>query len=339
MAKRDIVQEIKEKNLRTEIGYLHGNLELYALESMFRKLDDNDKPTLSLIVMGVASCVEVGVREAIKRLVDSGEPFLGNAEKFKDYIKFDFLLTKELSSGSITFGDLISHSLPVSNLHHIAGHFENLFFEGSKVKFIDILSNLRVFVEPDDEELFNENHADRSYPPPFMLENATELLKDISSIFETRHLVAHEANFKVISFIELEKLLKSARSFLNSLYELVEQRLNPGASRNGFGLSIQELYRVEKIHREAIEVQDKIFKKLHLVREEGDELKKLFTNSLEAFDSLHQAEVEFRLKLHGLLSSNAMRNIESEVTEALWLFRSDYLSSLDDHVNFYANLE
>ncbi|MGE6608817.1 hypothetical protein ACQKE4_20295 [Halomonas sp. NPDC076908] len=210
------MKEIKQKNLRTEVGFLHGNLELYALESRFGKLDVSDRTTLSLLVMGVASCIEVGVREAIKRLVDSGEPFLGRAEKFKEYIKFDFLLTKELSLGNITFGDLISHSLPVSSLNHIASHFESLFMENSKMKFAEILSKVRVFMEPDDEDLFNKGHSPGKELPPFLLNNARDLLKDIALIFEIRHLVAHEANFKVVSYEELEKLLKSARSFLNS---------------------------------------------------------------------------------------------------------------------------
>ncbi|MEQ7778527.1 hypothetical protein, partial [Xanthomonas sp. WHRI 8356] len=113
MSKRNLITEIQQKNARASGRYLHGNLELYELESSFRRLVESDSALIALHVMGIASCIEVGVREAIKRLVDSGSPFLDRSEIFKDHIRFDFALTRALSATQITFGDLVSHSLPV----------------------------------------------------------------------------------------------------------------------------------------------------------------------------------------------------------------------------------
>jgi hypothetical protein len=105
MTKRNLITEIQEKNARASTEYLHGNIELYALEASFSRLNESDATMRALHIMGIASCIEVSAREAIKRLVDSGDPYLERAESFKDHIRFDYLLTKALSTGKITFGE------------------------------------------------------------------------------------------------------------------------------------------------------------------------------------------------------------------------------------------
>jgi len=340
MAKRNLIDEIQEKNARASREFLHGNLELYALEASCRRLDESDETMLALHVMGIASCVEVSVREAIKRLVDSGDPFLERAEAFKDHIRFDYFLTRALSTGRITFGDLISHLLPVSKLDHIVSHFEILFKnEKGKNKFHRILSEVRTYVEPRDEELFGGGQSEcTQQAAPFLVEDTKGLLKDIATIFEVRHLVAHEANFKLVSYSELARFLRSARQFVNVLYELVEQVLNPGASRNGFGSSIQEMAKAGEIQFAAQVVQERISHKILLVNSQGHDLADLFNEAVRTFDSYHEAETNFRLALHGIVTGNAMRNIEADVTSKLFRHRTDYLIHVEENVEFYSGL-
>ncbi|AZV94842.1 hypothetical protein CBF45_14865 [Bordetella sp. J329] len=340
MSKRNLIAEIQEKNARASREYLHGNLELYELEASFSRLDESDSTMLALLVMGMASCIEVSVREAIKRLIDSGDPYFERAELFKDHIRFDYLLTKALSTGKITFGDLISHSLPVSRLDHIASHFELLLNDkGGRNTFQNIMSDVRIFVEPSDDELFGNDHvANGREAAPCMLDDSKGLLKDIASIFEARHLVAHEANFKVVQQGELSQLLRSARLFVDALYELVEQLLNPGVSRNGFGGSIQEMAKAERVRKVAQVVQERILAKIPSVRTDSHDLLALFKETVRAFDSLHEAESAFRLALHGMATGNAMRNIEANVTTQLWQHRKGYLTEVEEHVNFYAEV-
>ncbi|WP_126226643.1 hypothetical protein [Burkholderia ambifaria] len=340
MSKRDLIAEIQEKNARASREYLHGNLELFDLEASFSRLGESDSAMLALHVMGIASCIEVSVREAIKRLIDSGDPYFERAEFFKDHIRFDYLLTKALSTGKITFGDLISHSLPVSRLDHIASHFEVLFNDkGGRNKFQKIMSDVRRYVEPSDDELFGNEHAGHAQQSaPFLLVDSESLLKDIASIFEVRHLVAHEAHFKVVRLDELSRFLRSARLFVDALYELVEQILSPGVSRNSFGGSIQQMAKAEKVREAAQVVHERILEKIPSVRTEQHDLLDLFNETVRAFDSYHEAESNFRLALHGIATGNAMRNIEANVTTQLWRHRKDYLIEVQEHVDFYAGL-
>jgi hypothetical protein len=340
MSKRDLVTEIQAKNARASTKYLHGNLELYNLEASFSRLSESDSTLLALHIMGIASCIEVSVREAIKRLIDSGDPYFERAELFKDHIRFDYYLTKALSTGKITFGDLISHSLPVSRLDHIASHFEVLFNEkGGTNKFRKIISEVRIHAEPSDDEPFGDEPAERRQQEvPHLLGDTEGLLNDIAAIFEVRHLVAHEANFNAVNFSDLSRFFRSARLFVDALYELIEQILNPGASRNGFGGSIQELNKAGKIRLAAIVIHEEVLIKLSFFRNERNDLLDLFSQTIRAFDDYHEAESNFRLALHGIATGNAMRNIEADVTTILWRHRKDYLIEIEKHVDFYMGL-
>ncbi|KDB06757.1 hypothetical protein LIG30_0378 [Burkholderia sp. lig30] len=332
MSKRNVISEIEEKNARASNKYLHGNLELYDLEASSRRIGESDATMRALHIMGIASCIEVSVREAIKRLVDSGSPYIERAEAFKEHIKFDFLLTKALSDGTITFGDLVSHSLPVSRLEHIASHFESLFCDkDQRKKFNRIISDIREYVEPSEEELFGGGQAEQKQKTaPLLLSEPSGLLLDIASIFEIRHLVAHEANFNSVSSDELSKFLNSARLFVNCLYELVEQDLNPGQSRSGYGDSVQAMARAGAIQASALAVQERIMSKISSTESTEHDLAALFRAATCAFDAYYQAESSFRLSAHGMLTGNAMRNIESDVTIKLWQHRMDYLTSIEE---------
>lgn len=339
MTKRNLITEIQEKNARASSQYLHGNLELYALQYSFCKTEESNTTLLALHVMGIASCIEVSTREAIKRLVDSGDPFLERAEAFKESIRFDFSLTKALSTRAITFGDLISHSLQVSRLDHIASHFETLLNDkADRKKFQKILSEIREFAEPSDEELFgNDETGLTQKTAPFLINDVETLLKDIASIFEIRHIIAHEANFNAVSFNELSNYLNSARLFVDALYESVEQILNPGASRNGYGLSVQALASAGDTWTEAQAVKHRILEKIASTNTEDQNLSDLFHETIRTFDSHHEAETNFRLALHGMATGNAMRNIEADVMLKLWSHRLGYLIETEENVDFYDN--
>lgn len=338
MSKRDYITEIQEKNARSSKDFLHGNSELYDIEHSFLCSKD-DTPTLrALHVMGVASCIEVGVREAIKRLVDHGEPYLERTAGFKDHLRFDFSLTKALSTQQITLGDLVSHLLPVSNLGHIAGHFEVLFNEKAKGNTFNwILSQLQEFQEPGDDTLFGDDSAEKLPLPELLIKDVNGMLTSIAGIFESRHLVAHEAKFNSVSHADLTLYLASARNFLDALYELVEQALNPGVSRSGYGGSIQNLQKAGDLRGQAMEIEERIKASLTGVVILERDLSALFSEALHTFDAHLEAESSLRLALAAPFTGNAMRNIEADVTMTLYQPRIAYLKDLEEAVSFEVN--
>jgi hypothetical protein len=334
MAKRDLINEIREKNSRSTGKYLHGKLELSDLKAFSDS--NHNEVAHSLIIMGLASCIEVSVKEAIKKLIDYGEPFLSNADGLIQ--KFDFSLTKALSFGQITFGDLISHSISVSNLEHISSHFERLIkINESGDKFDQIISSVKVFVEPNvfgDEDFDDEKNNGGE----FIINDSAAILSHISRIFELRHIVAHEASFDVIEKTQLEIYIESTRLFLEALYELVEQRINPGISRNAFNSSIQALEKTGELFSSYQRLQDEIYEKIKSVRDDGKKLQLLFENSRNRFEDYYEAERELRLELHGMLTGNAMRNIESNVGKLIYSDRINYLIDLLETVEFHSNI-
>ena len=338
MSKRNLISEIQNKNARASERHLHGLMELFELERSVRLLDSSEPTLFSLLIMGIASCIEVSTREAIKRLIDSNETYLERAESFKEHIRFDFSLTKALSTGKITFGDLVSHSIPVSKIDHIASHIELLFnSKNESRKFDKILSDICIYVEPEEDELFGNTlpgHVKKQAPP--LLEDTVGLLKNIAWIFETRHLVAHEASFDVVTIQALSNAVSNARLFVNALYELVEQALNPGASRNAPGLSLQTLMKAGEIRLKTYEIQERIHSKITSGWTAPQGLLKLFSETIEIFNAYNELESEFRLSLHGMVTGPSMHNIESNVVSQLWSHRLAYLTNVESDVDFYA---
>lgn len=130
MSKRDVINEIRERYARNQGDFSPRRADLADLTNSFRRLGEGESLAQALHVIGIVACIEVAVRDAIKRLIDHGPPFLDRVEGFKEHLRFDFALTKALSLRQITFGDLVAHSLPISSVEHIASHFEALFAEG-----------------------------------------------------------------------------------------------------------------------------------------------------------------------------------------------------------------
>lgn len=334
MSKRNLVSEIEDKNLRASRAYLSGHIELFSLEHAFEALGKSNETLFALLVIGVAACIEVTARTAIKRLVDFGNPYLERAEAFKDVIKFDFALTKALSSGKITFGDLVSHSIPLSKVDHISSHFETLF-KGDQKSFKAMLSEVRIYVEPSDDELLaGDDRGATQRNAPFLISDVDAVLKDVGSIFEIRHIVAHEANFKAVSYDELSRLLSNARLFVDALYEAVEQTLNPGASRNGYGQSIQLASRASGLRSATEQIQEVIAARLTSAGSEYECVGELFDRTIQTFDEYYETEEAFRLATYGMLTGNGTRNVQSHVAMQLWQHRLDYMRIVDEDTKF-----
>jgi hypothetical protein len=128
--------------------------------------------------------------------------------------------------------------------------------------------------------------------------------------------------------------LKSARQFVDALYEIVEQTLNTGRSRSGFGESIQYRRDASDIWTAAREMQASISRIIESGKPDHEDLKQLFDKSVESFDKYYEAEEAFRLATYGMLSGNGMRNVESHVTTQLWQHRLDYLEIVESDLAF-----
>jgi hypothetical protein len=115
---------------------------------------------------------------------------------------------------------------------------------------------------------------------------------------------------------------------------MVEQTLNLGASRNGYGGSVQYRYKASDLWSSAKEVQNKISEHVSYAGKEFENLKEFFDKAVKTFDEYYEAELNFRLASYGMLSGNGMRNVESHVTMQLWQHRLDYLKIVEEDTKF-----
>lgn len=335
MGKRDYIEEIEAKNARATPYTMHGLSEMFGLRRSLEALSEPTPTLLSLHIMGAASCIEVGVRESIKRLVNHGSPYIERASTFGQ-LEFDFSLTFALSAGRITFGDLVSHLLPVSRMGHIAGHFETLFNDKkTSNKFSWMLSQVREFREPDDDALLGNESSEPQEEPPLLLKDVPRTVKLVSDIFEQRHLVAHEAKFDLITSEQAAEYLEVAEKFLEALYEMTEQSLNPGASRSGFGSSIQNQLRAAEVSCALGDIEAEFSEQLKDVVRLDEKVAERFAASSAAFHAYLDAEESFRLCLASPFTGNAMRNISSDVIDGLCEPRIQYLRRVQQSLYVY----
>ncbi|MCX2546564.1 hypothetical protein [Pseudomonas sp. COW5] len=337
MSKKNQLDFIVEKKARASTWVYAGLGELSTLHIGFTSLNSPDPYQISLHVVAIASCIEALFRACIKILIDEeNSPYLERARGFRD-LTFDFELTKALSRKEITFGDLVSHNVGISGVDQIIKHFGVLFEGDAGYKDLkNCLATVREFIEPPEEALMGG--ADQ-YAPEYgdiIVADADGLIRDIRDIFAARHIAAHEANFRLVSSAQLLQWFESAMMFANSMYEIVEQKIHPGASREAFGSSLQAMQNSGALYEKIDEEWEELIKKWEIEWDLDDAaLLKLRTSILEA-DSSFSDYLDKELGLHyarvGCISGHGYRHLEAKIQKMLLETRLSYLKRLRTEV-------
>lgn len=218
MSKRDIINEIIEVSGRRSDNGAASELSnrLHELESAFEKVDKNNIELVRYFPVAMIACIEGYFRMAIKELVDSGEPFLSNAEKYvsKTGIKLDFTILKAVHGKKITAGDFVSHMVSLSRLESIDDVMTAIIGD----KFLD---NLRLVGDRFSYEVMK-------IPFASILQNPDVTFSDVQKNFEFRHIICHELASKYdISLQDIESCFESCLFFLRASEEYVNQTIYP----------------------------------------------------------------------------------------------------------------
>lgn len=303
MSRRDYIEEILAKKIRSRNKWQNSNSKLFQLERNFREIKKNNEIDISqysLFLVGIVTCLEVGVRGAIQKLVDKGTPYTERIEKFKDFLKIDLNVTKALHDRKVSFGELVSHLLPANNIENIISHF-GVLLDSS---FTDKLKTLRYFQEPDLSKYLEgsgEENVEEEQPIEEELESTNLMIDDVNilitrmnEVFTKRHIIVHEANFEVVSTKEeLDSYFESAIIFDNALNELVEQTINPNKPRHTMYSAVIESYNADNA---TADMQDLVITLNDIVRDEvvpfGPSEKVALENSQKCFLEYLEAELE-----------------------------------------------
>lgn len=215
---RDIIQEIVDIRQRRRFGLAMAELStrLFAIEHAFKQLDKTESELLRYFPVAIIACVEGYFRIAIKDLVDSGEPFLTNAEKPASALKLDFSLLRAVHGKAVTVGELVGHGVQLSRLEHIEAVFSSLIGRG-------FLAALRTTTNRWAHEVKGE-------PATPILEAPDNVFADVAKTFELRHIICHEiASAYKIESVEVARCFESCVSFLRAADELISETIHPGA--------------------------------------------------------------------------------------------------------------
>ncbi len=215
---RDIIQEISDVRERRRIGNAMAELplRLFALEQAFKNHGTSDAELVKYFPVALIACLEGYFRMAIKDLIDTGEPYLSNAEKPASSVKLDFSLLRAVYGKTVTVGEIVSHGVPLSSLKHIQAVFSSLLES-------DFLNGLRTVSDRWAHEVKGE-------PVTPILKNPDDVFADVAKTFKLRHIICHEiASAYEINLQEIEKCFESCVTFLRAADEFISQTLHPNA--------------------------------------------------------------------------------------------------------------
>lgn len=348
MSKRDLISEIEAKKLRFPL-YYPASFRLFYLQDSFteyKKTSPQPGPIPSLFVIGLAACLEVATRDAIRKLIDHGSPFIDRISQFKDVVRLDVDVGRALHDRKISFGDLVSHLLPVSNLEQIYSHFSILL----DADFRQVLTDAREFVEPSTSELLGDKEGENetenpefelepndSSPPLLPIADVEDLMASLGRLFRARHIAAHEADFELISSDHLHGFFRTAEVFVHALDEIVSQIIEPNMPRTAVGMSLVASKEASKAHQDMKELEAKLlelFAQQEIILTGTDEASEIttFKAAQEAFEKHVDAEVAFELARVGTISGNGMRMLEAQTLKEFCNFRNKRLRQAIDWI-------
>ena len=183
--KRNIIEEIESKKIRSNFPSKYGYLERFGnitslTENLISSTLTDENEILRYIPLATIAATETYFRFIYQEIIDKGEPYFSNAVKyFKEQgnIKFDLEFLIPLQGKQVTVGEIFSHLLQLNNLNDINGTL-------TKLLGFDFLNSLKKF--PYTESMSMKTHS-RRFKISF-----GNYIDSVNRMFEYRHILAHE---------------------------------------------------------------------------------------------------------------------------------------------------
>ncbi len=213
MSKRNILQEILDKKVRSECderlkSYIlrtdcvrNSHLLLMGLEA---KESKTINPELSRYYpVAIVAGIEGYFRSAIADLINSGTPFIERVTNLSN-VKLNLDIAAAIQKKEISLGDYVSHFLSISSLDDINKAMSALL----EVDFIDHVCSSEFELYTDED-------------PISLRENRDDFIKSIKELFTIRHLICHEYSNDL--YIDNGKILRFfvSAEFLVSFTEVI----------------------------------------------------------------------------------------------------------------------
>lgn len=204
--RRDLVGEIEAARERSRISDHYAvTFSLGVLAGRLRSLSDPSEETLGYLTIAAVANLEVFFRHALRDLLDRGGAFLDRADPVikSAQVKLDSTVAAALHGEKVTFGELVSTSLRASSVPGASIHL-------STILGTDFLDSVRT------------EHASKSDT------DFDGLMKDLADLYETRHIIAHEARPQIsLSSEGVGRWLEAAFAFAYAGADVITKQLYP----------------------------------------------------------------------------------------------------------------
>ena len=177
---RDKLTEIAERRARSgRGGWWRGKSELDTLVSQWRSELELSRIPPQFVAIRLVTILEVFTRDWVAELVDTGDPYTSRgADLVKGSLKIDYAMAQALVGKQVTFGELVSHEIPINDIGDIDRAFSTLLDDS-------LFARLEGTV---DCWAINDGEA----PAAPILADPAWARAQIVSLFTTRHIVVHE---------------------------------------------------------------------------------------------------------------------------------------------------
>lgn len=236
---RDVIKEITELKSRDEFANSYQvYLRLYSLQELLESNAGNDhisEEVFKYIPIALVACMEGLFRSLYAEIIDYGEPYSKNVEKFNSSNKkFDYSIINAIQSKKLTIGEFISHTLSCNNISDIDNNISTLL----GIKF---LHEMKIF---ETQSIFDEQRLINSS----FKNNADEILKNIVEVFELRHIFCHEFGTKVkVDKDLIQEIFSNTKLFLENTTDFIHSKLYPNSPETQTNMNIHAHNEFDKL--------------------------------------------------------------------------------------------
>lgn len=223
MARKRTVEQLLEVKSRqrhwTRTGLYYARFP--ELKRALAAAEDNPE-LLRYFPIGAVAALEGYFRAAIAEMIDSGEPYANRIERLTRDIRLDWHWARAIEGRKITCGELIAHSVPLSNL-------------GDVQKVMDCL------LDGDFLKMLRETPRDPSGARSglnLILQDPEECFQVVVRTFELRHIFCHESAARVpISRLEMQKCVQRCLDFAFTADQMLSQVMYTGRDLSNFEMT------------------------------------------------------------------------------------------------------
>lgn len=245
MAKPEVEQLLELKARREAGGSLFSvDSDIDRLEMKWVEYGAESKHFMDFIPIRLVTYIEVFVKDAVRDLIDIGEPYISRSETMSKGAKIDFTALRHLQGSKLTAGEIISHSISVSDPTKIIANLGTL------------IPNFVVLLKESHERWEEERDT---WPLEPIIENYNSMMDGLEKLFRVRHIVTHEmVTSPVYEEKDAASFFKSAREFVQATQWVIVRVLDDATPKTQGGMNRDAASRLEKAEAELKNLIDAI---------------------------------------------------------------------------------